>query len=151
MQSLDGVVFGGPIATTLLGEDVNDLRATGHRCGVTECFFKKRNVMSVEGAGIANTECLKERRWFECFANCSFCCVEACLGDVANDGKVSKDFFKLRLAAHVHRVVADLDETLAKPGDGWRIRAAVVVENDDAVAARVAEVIETFERHAASH
>ena len=79
------------------------------------------------------------------------CCVEACLGNVANDGKVSKDFFKLRLAAHVHRVVTDFDETLAKSRDGRRIGAAVVVEDDDAVAPRMAKVIETFERHTASH
>ena len=151
MQALDGVVFGRPVATTLLSEDVNDLRAPGHRCGVAQCFFKKRDVVSVEGAGIANTECFKERSWFECFTDCSFCCVEACLGNVADDGKVGKDFFKLRLAAHVHRVVADLDETLAKSGDGGRIRAAVVVENDDAVAPRMTEVVETFERHTASH
>ena len=125
--------------------------APGHRCSVAQCFFKKRNVVSVEGAGIANTECFKERRWFECFADCSFCCVEACLGNVADDGKVSKDFLELRLAAHVHRVVTDLDETLAQSRDGRRIGAAVVIEDDDAVAPRMAKVIETFERHTASH
>ena len=55
VQALDGVVFGGPVPTTLLCEHVNDLWAPGHRCGVAQCFFKKRNVVSVEGTGIANT------------------------------------------------------------------------------------------------
>ena len=112
--SLDGVVLGWSVTATFLREHMDDLRAAGHRCGIAKRFFEKGNVVTIEGAGIANAECFEERGWFERFADGRFGCVKTGLGNVSDDRKVGEQLFEFGLTAHVHRVVTDLDETFAE-------------------------------------
>ena len=107
--------------------------------------------MTVEGAHVADAEILEERRRLPHLSN-------RCLGhaDAATDlftdpGNGLRDLFDLGLAAHVGRVVADLDEALGQARHRRRVGAAVVVEHDRDIASGVAEVVESLERHAASH
>ena len=60
MQALDGVVERRLVAAALVGEHVDHLGATRHVGRVAEGLLHGGDVVSVEGAGVANAERLEE-------------------------------------------------------------------------------------------
>ena len=151
MQSLDGIVLGRSVATTLLGHDVDDLRPAGHGDGVRQCRLNGGDVMPIERPGVADTEGLEERCGFPHLADSSLGGVETALGDASDHGKLGEEFLELGLPTHVHRVVADLHQAFAEFGDCRSIGTAVVVEDDDDIASCMSQVVQSFERHATGH
>ena len=151
VESLDRIVLRRTVATALLGEHVDDLRASGHRRGIAQCLLEQRDVMPVEGARIPNSEGLEERRRFERLSDGCLGGVETGLGDRSHDREIGEQLLQSRLAPHVDRVVTDLHETLSESRDGRCVRASVVVEDDDAVAAGMTEIVEALEGHTTGH
>jgi hypothetical protein len=151
VHPLDRVVLRRPVAPALLGEDVDHLRATGHGRRVAQGLLEGGDVVAVEGAGVAHAERLEEGVGLPQLTDGGLGGVEASLQPGPHHGHLGEDLLETGLAAHVHRVVADLHQALAQLRHGRCVGAAVVVEDDDAVAPGVAQVVEALEGHAAGH
>ncbi len=150
VQALDRVVLGRRVAAALLREHVHDL-GPAHLGGVAQGLFERRDVVAVEGAGVADAERLEERGRLPHLADGGLGGLEAPLEAVAQHRHFLEQPFDAGLATHVDGVVADAGQAVAQPTHRRCVRPAVVVEHDDAVAAAVAEVVEALVGHAAGH
>ena len=71
--------------------------------------------------------------------------------EVADERQVADDRLGAFLSAGVARQRADLRDGTGESGNGRRVGAAVVVEDDEDAAVAVAQVVEGFVRHAPGH
>jgi hypothetical protein len=138
--------------------------------------LERLDVVAVDRADVAHAERLEERRRLQELAHRGLERLDALLGLRADVGQVAQELLELALAAHVHRVEADVGEAVRQlvgdalgqagvvghrllagggPGgevaDGGGVAAAVVVEHDDHALVAVADVVERLVRHAAGH
>ncbi len=150
VHRLDLVLFGGSESLALLGEHMDDDRPV-ELGGVLEGLFHRGDVVTVEGAHVADAEILEERRRLPHLAHRRFRHAHATADLLADPGDALGDLLDLGLAAHIDRVVADLHQALGQSRDGGGVGATVVVENDRDVAAGMAEIVEALEGHAAGH
>ena len=150
VQPLDGVVLGRCVAPALLGEHVHHVRAA-QLGGVAQRLLEAPHVVAVERAGVADAERLEEGGRLPHLAHGGLGGLDAPLEAIADDGHLGHHLLEAGLAAHVGGVVADLGQRLAELRHRRGVGAAVVVQDDDAVAAAVAEVVEALEGHAAGH
>ena len=131
------------------------------------------DVVAVERADVAHAERLEERRRLEELAHACLERIHRRFGLVADDGKVPEELLEAALATHVHRVGADVGESVRQlVGDpigharmvgllvaalcarrqhrhGGGVRTAVVVEDDDDLLVAVADVVDRLVGHTA--
>ena len=149
MQPLDVVVLGGGVAAALLGDDVDDDRAVLVG-GVAQRLLEALDVVAVERAGVADAEVLEERPGLEVLAQGGGGGLEALVELVGHRHAVD-ELLEAGPLAPVLRVDAHPGHRVGELRHRRGVGAAVVVEDDDRLAARVAEVVEPLERHAAGH
>ena len=150
MQALDRIVLGRRVAAPLLREDVHDDRTLelGRRA---QRRLEAAHVVAVERAGVAHAEIFEERARLEVLAQRRDGGLQAALHAIADERQIAQHAVDARPLLQVRGADAESRDGVAELGDRRRVRAAVVVEDDDRFAARVPEVVQTFERHAAGH
>jgi hypothetical protein len=171
------VVLRGRVAAALLGEHVHHDGAFGRQLdGVAQRVLECLDVVAVDRADVAHAERLEERRRLQELAHRSLERLDALLRLRADVRQIAQELFELALAAHVHRVEADVGEAVrqlagdalgqagvvgdgllagrdagGEVADGGRVAATVVVEHDDDALVAVADVVQRLVRHAAGH
>ena len=149
VEVLDGVLLGGGVALALLGEHVDDHGAV-QLGGVAQGPLDTFDVVAVEGAGVADAQLLEEGGRLPHLAHGGLGGVEA-PGQALAGGQLVDRALEPLLLAQPGRVEPQAGQALAQPGDRGGVGPAVVVEDDDGVAAAVAEVVQALEGHPAGH
>ena len=109
------VVLGGRVAASLLGEHVDDDRALGRQLlGVAQRLLELGDVVAVDRARVAHAERLEERRRLEELADAGLERLDRPLGVRADAGQVLQEVLEAALAAHVHRIEADVGERVRR-------------------------------------
>jgi hypothetical protein len=171
------VVLGRRVAAALLRHHVHEDRPLrGELDRVAERRLQFGDVVAVDRADVADAERLEERRRLEELAHGGLQRLDALLRLLADVRQVAQEVLQPALAADVHRVEPDVRQGVCEPlgdprrqarmvgdravarrhrcrevRDRRRVRAAVVVEDDDHATARVADVVERLVGHAARH
>ena len=149
MEPLDVVGLGGGVAAALLGDDVHDDGAVLVG-GVAQRPLEAFDVVAVEGPDVVDAEVLEERPGLEVLAQGGGGGLEALL-ELVGHRHALDELLEAGPLAPVLRVDAHPGHRVGEPRHGGGVGAAVVVEHDDGLAARVAQVVEPLERHAAGH
>ncbi len=150
VQALDRIVLRRRVAAALLGHHVHDDRAVVLR-GITQRALEAAHVVAVERAGVAHAEVLEEGARLEVLAHRGDRGLQASFHAVADERHLVQRPVEPGALAQVRRAHPQAGDALAELRDRGRVRAAVVVEDDDRLAAGVAEVVQALERHAAGH
>ena len=148
VEALDRIVLRGRVAAALLRDDVHDDR-TVELGRVAQRLLHALDVVAVERAGVADTERLEEGRRLEHLAHRGDEAVEAALELVPDHGQLVQELVEASTVAQVVGVHPEPGQALAQLGDGGGIGPAVVVQDEDGLLARVAQVVQALERHAA--
>ena len=148
-RRLTSVVLGRRVAPALLGEHVDDDRAV-LLGGVAQRPLEALDVVAVERARVAHAEVLEERPGLEVLAQRGGGGLEALVELVGHRHAVDELLEAGPLAA-VLRVDPQPGHGLGELRHRRGVGPAVVVEDDDRLAAGVAEVVEPLEGHAAGH
>ena len=85
------------------------------------------DVVAVDGSDVAHAERLEERRRLEELAHAGFERVDRPFGRRTDDRKVVEELLEAALAAHVHRVEADVGERARQPLADSAVEARVVL------------------------
>ena len=67
---------------------------------------------------------------------------------LADHGHLANDLLSPPTLADIAWIEADPGDARREPADGWRVRTAIVVQDDDGLAAGVPKVVEGLVRHA---
>ena len=67
---------------------------------------------------------------------------------LADHGHLANDLLSPPALADIAWIEADPGDARREPANGWRVRTAIVVQDDDGLAAGVPEVVEGLVRHA---
>ena len=148
VEPLDLVVLGRGVPPTLLREHVDHDRAVELR-GVAQRPLDALDVVAVERAGVADAEVLEERGRLEDLAHGGDDAVDAALELVAHHRHLADEPIEAGAVAEVGGVQAEPGQAVAELRHGGGVRPAVVVEHDDGPLARVPEVVQPLEGHAA--
>ena len=173
MEVLLVIVLRRRVAATLLREHVHEDRPLlGELDRITERVLHLLDVVAVERADVAHTERLEERRWLKELADPGLERIHRRFGLMADHREVTEELLEATLAAHVHRVGANVGERVRqlvghpigdagmvgllvatlRAGGQHRHRggigAAVVVEDDDDLLVAVTDVVDRLVGHA---
>ena len=153
---------------------MHDDRAFGRELDrIAERVLELLDVVAVDRADVAHTERLEERRRLQELAHGRLERLDALLRLRADIGQLAQEVLELALAAHVHRVEADVGEAVrqllgdplgqagvirgdfgegagtgGEVADRGGVAAAVVVQHDDDALLAVADVVERLVGHA---
>ena len=122
------VVLGRRVTAALLGEHVDDDRTfDGQLDGVAERLLELGDVVAVDGADVAHAERLEERRRLEELPHAGLQRVDGPFGRRADHRQVAEELLEAALAAHVHRVEADVGERARQSLADPTVEARVVL------------------------
>ncbi len=148
VEALHLVLFGRGIATTLLRDDVDDDGATPFG-GVREGLLHARDVVTVDGPGVADPECLEEAVGRHDLAHRTGEAVQTRVRKTAEAGNGAQHMSGPLPGVDIGRAQAQLRQARRQPRHRRCIRPPVVVEDDDDTGAGVAEVVQCLVRHPA--
>ena len=148
MQALDLVLLRRRVAATLLREHMDDDGAVP-LSGVGEGLLHVLDVVAVDRPGVADPQRLEERVRCHHLAQRAGERVHARIGELAQGGQLTQAQSQALARGGVGGVESQRRQALGELGHRGRVGPPVVVEDDHDTAPRVAQVVESFVRHAA--
>ena len=134
MEALDLILLGRCVPSALLGQDVDHDGAIPRR-GVAKRLLDRRNVVTIDGACVADAERFEEGVGRDQLAQRARDAMHSRVCRLADAWNLAQDVAQPFPCLDVGRVQPQARERFGELRDGGRVAPAVVVQHDDDAAA----------------